>query len=148
MTNHVTIYTDGACSGNPGPGGWGAVLISGAHRKELSGGEQETTNNRMELTAAIEALKALKEPSHVDLYTDSVYVKNGISEWIVNWKKNNWRRRSGKRWLPVKNDTLWKELDDRVAIHDVTLHWVKGHAGHPENERCDALARQAIPSGA
>jgi len=147
IVTHVMIYTDGACSGNPGPGGWGAVLVSGSLRKELSGGEAETTNNRMELTAAIEALKALKGPSTVALYTDSVYVKNGITEWIVNWKKNDWRRRSGKRWLPVKNVELWKALDRLAEVHDVTFHWVKGHAEHPENERCDELARAAIPGG-
>ena len=143
----VTIYTDGACSGNPGPGGWGAVLLSGIHRKEISGGDPQTTNNRMELTAAIEALKALNASSQIDLYTDSTYVKKGITEWIVNWKKNNWKRRSGKRFLPVKNADLWRELDRLVAEHDVTFHWVEGHAGDEENERCDELARGAIPRG-
>ena len=144
----VTIHTDGACSGNPGPGGWGAILAYGEVRKEISGGERQTTNNRMELTAAIEGLRALKERTSVDLYTDSVYVKNGITEWIHAWKRNQWKRRSGKRWLPVKNDDLWKELDRLTGEHDVTFHWVKGHAGDPDNERCDELARQAIPSGA
>ena len=143
--NKVMIYTDGACSGNPGPGGWGAVLKSGGHRKEISGGEAQTTNNRMELTAAIEALRALKSPSQVDLFTDSTYVKKGITEWIINWKKNEWKRRSGKRLLPVKNADLWRELDSLVAQHDVTFHWVEGHAGDEENERCDELARGAIP---
>ena len=143
--NRVTIYTDGACSGNPGPGGWGAVLLSGAHRKEISGGDPQTTNNRMELTAAIEALRALKMPSKVDLYTDSTYVKKGITEWIQNWKKNGWKRRSGRKLLPVKNAELWRELDLLVAEHDVTFHWVEGHAGNEENERCDELARGAIP---
>ena len=143
----ITIYTDGACSGNPGPGGWGAVLMSGDHRKEISGGEAQTTNNRMELTAAIEALKALKACSQVDLFTDSTYVKKGITEWIVNWKKNGWKRRSGKRLLPVKNADLWRELDRLVAEHDVSFHWVEGHAGNEENERCDELAREAIPRG-
>jgi len=143
--NRVTIYTDGACSGNPGPGGWGAVLLSGEHRKEISGGEAQTTNNRMELTAAIEALRALKMPSKVDLYTDSTYVKKGITEWIQNWKKNGWKRRSGRKLLPVKNAELWRELDLLVAEHDVTFHWVEGHAGNEENERCDELARGAIP---
>ena len=143
----VTIHTDGACSGNPGPGGWGAILAYGDARKEISGGERQTTNNRMELTAAIEALRALKEKTAVDLYTDSVYVKNGITEWIHSWKRNNWKRRSGKRWLPVKNDDLWKELDRLTGEHAVTFHWVKGHAGDPDNERCDELARQAIPAG-
>lgn len=144
--NKVTIYTDGACSGNPGPGGWGAVLISGHQRKEISGGDVKTTNNRMELKAAIEALKALHEPSQVDLHTDSTYVKKGMSEWIATWKKNGWRRRSGKRFLPVKNEDLWRGLDRLVNRHRVTFHWVEGHAGHPENERCDELARQAIPN--
>jgi len=144
--NKVTIYTDGACSGNPGPGGWGAVLISGHQRKEISGGDVNTTNNRMELKAAIEALKALREPSQVDLHTDSTYLKKGMSEWISSWKKNGWRRRSGKRFLPVKNEDLWRELDRLVTLHRVGFHWVEGHAGHPENERCDELARQAIPS--
>jgi len=143
--NEVTVYTDGACSGNPGPGGWGAILISGPHRKELSGGEPETTNNRMELTAAIEALRALKGMPKVDLYTDSTYVKKGITEWIASWKANGWRRRSGKRLLPVKNEDLWRALDELAAAHDVTFHWVEGHAGHPENERADELARLGIP---
>jgi ribonuclease HI len=141
----VTIYTDGACSGNPGPGGWGAVLISGDHRKELSGGEPETTNNRMELTAAIAALDALKEPSKVDLYTDSTYLKRGITEWLRTWKQNGWRRKSGKRLLPVKNEDLWRTLDRLVTRHEVAFHWVEGHAGDVENERCDRLARRAVP---
>ncbi|MCD5416342.1 ribonuclease HI [Candidatus Bipolaricaulota bacterium] len=145
IVNKVTIYTDGACSGNPGPGGWGAVLLSGEHRKEISGGEEATTNNRMELKAAIEALIALRSPSQVDLFTDSIYVKKGISEWIVAWKRNGWKRRSGKRFVPVKNVDLWRELDRLVAHHDVTFHWVEGHAGDEENERCDELARRAIP---
>ena len=141
----VTIYTDGACSGNPGPGGWGAILISGSLRKEISGGDPSTTNNRMELIAAIRALRELKGPSDVDLHTDSKYVKQGITEWIIQWKANGWKRRSGKRLLPVKNEDLWKELDVLVRNHRVTFHWVEGHAGHPENERADALARGAIP---
>ncbi|MBN1859799.1 ribonuclease HI [Candidatus Bipolaricaulota bacterium] len=145
MTHDVAIYTDGACSGNPGPGGWGAILVSGDHRKEMSGGAPETTNNRMELTAAIEALKALRAPSSVDLYTDSTYLKKGISEWISVWKQSNWRRRSGKRWLPVKNVDLWKDLDALTQAHEIRFHWVKGHDGHSENERCDELARHAIP---
>ncbi|MDD4904045.1 MAG: ribonuclease HI [Candidatus Bipolaricaulis sp.] len=144
--NTVTIYTDGACSGNPGPGGWGAVLVSGSLRKEIRGGERETTNNRMELTAAIEALKALRAPSDVDLYTDSVYVRSGIAEWIDAWKANGWRRRSGKRWLPVKNEDLWRALDQLVDRHRVRFHWVEGHSGNPDNERADELARGAIPS--
>ena len=142
----VSIYTDGACSGNPGPGGWGVVLVSGSLRKEIAGGERETTNNRMELTAAIEALKALRAPSDVDLYTDSVYVRSGITEWIDAWKAHGWRRRSGKRWLPVKNEDLWRALDSLVARHRVRFHWVEGHSGNPDNERADELARGAIPS--
>ena len=148
IANRVTIYTDGACSGNPGPGGWGAILVSGVLRKEIAGGEPATTNNRMELTAAIEALRALNGPAEVDLsvdlYTDSTYVKKGITEWIESWKRNGWRRRSGKRWLPVKNEDLWRALDELVAGHRVTFHWVEGHAGHEENERADQLARDAI----
>jgi ribonuclease HI len=143
----VAIYTDGACSGNPGPGGWGAVLTSGAHRKEISGGEAKTTNNRMELKAAIEALRALNGRAKVDLYTDSTYVKKGITEWIASWKRNGWRRRSGKRFLPVKNEDLWRELDRLVSEHEIAFHWVEGHAGHTENERADALARSAILKG-
>jgi ribonuclease HI len=141
----VTIHTDGACSGNPGPGGWGAILVSGTLRKEISGGEASTTNNRMELVAAIQALAALREPAEVDLYTDSVYVRSGITEWIVAWKANGWRRRSGKRWLPVKNEDLWRELDGLTARHCVRFHWTEGHAGNPDNERADALARAAVP---
>jgi ribonuclease HI len=137
---HVTIYTDGACSGNPGPGGWGAILISGQHRKELNGGEPATTNNRMELQAAIEALGALKRRSRVDLYSDSAYVRDGITKWIFGWRRNGWRTADNK---PVKNAELWQLLDAARARHDVTWHWVKGHAGHPENERADALAREA-----
>jgi len=139
----LLIYTDGACSGNPGPGGWGAVLIKGDdHRKELNGGEADTTNNRMELTAAIEALRALKTvPSEVILYTDSNYVKGGITGWITNWKKNGWKTANKK---PVKNADLWEQLDEIEAKHNVTWRWVKGHAGHPENERADELARQGI----
>ncbi|MDX2204847.1 MAG: ribonuclease HI [Hyphomicrobiaceae bacterium] len=137
----VTIYTDGACSGNPGPGGWGAILISGAHRKELSGGEAQTTNNRMELMAAIAALEALKRPSHVDLHTDSEYVKNGISSWIHGWKKKGWKTAANK---PVKNAELWQQLDQARHRHEVHWHWVKGHAGHAENERADELAREGM----
>lgn len=134
----VVIYTDGACSGNPGPGGWGAILRFGEHEKELSGGEQETTNNRMELTAAIQALNALKRPCVVDLYTDSTYVRSGISEWMNGWKARGWKTADKK---PVKNADLWQELDVARDRHDVTWHWVKGHAGHPDNERADELAR-------
>ncbi|MGQ0456421.1 MAG: ribonuclease HI [Hyphomicrobium sp.] len=137
----VTIYSDGACSGNPGPGGWGAILISGTHRKELQGGEAETTNNRMELLGAISALEALKKPSAVDLYTDSAYVKNGISSWINGWKRNGWRTADKK---PVKNVELWQRLDAVNRSHSVSWHWVKGHAGHPENERADELARAGM----
>jgi ribonuclease HI len=139
----VTIYTDGACSGNPGPGGWGAILISGEHRKEISGGESNTTNNRMELIAAIEALNALKGPSVVELHTDSNYLREGITSWIHNWKKNGWRTSNKK---PVKNADLWEALEQARDRHDVSWHWVKGHAGHPENERADALAREALLS--
>ncbi|MGL4324434.1 MAG: ribonuclease HI [Beijerinckiaceae bacterium] len=141
MTHRVTIYTDGACSGNPGPGGWGAVLFYGDHRKELYGGETPTTNNRMELMAAISALEMLKRDCHIDLHTDSQYVKNGITSWIHGWKKNGWRTADKK---PVKNDDLWKRLDAAIARHEVEWHWIKGHAGHEHNERADALARQAI----
>ncbi|MFM1816558.1 MAG: hypothetical protein RLZ98_3253 [Pseudomonadota bacterium] len=137
----VTIYTDGACSGNPGPGGWGAILISGPHRKELSGGEAHTTNNRMELMGAIMALEALKGPSRVELWTDSSYVKNGISQWIHSWKRKGWKTADKK---PVKNVELWQQLDEAQKRHKITWHWLKGHAGHPENERADELAREAI----
>ncbi len=138
---HVEIFTDGACSGNPGPGGWGALLRHGKHEKELSGGEAESTNNRMELMAAIQALEALKGKCRVDLYTDSTYVRSGILEWMENWKRNGWRTAAKK---PVKNVELWQRLDEARARHDVTWHWVKGHAGHPDNERADALARKGI----
>ena len=138
----VEIYTDGACSGNPGPGGWGAILRYGENEKELSGGAAETTNNRMELSAAIEALRALKRPARVRIHTDSTYVKDGITKWIVNWKRNGWRTAAKK---PVKNVDLWQDLYDALKDHDVEWHWVKGHAGHPENERADALARSAVP---
>ena len=137
----VAIYTDGACSGNPGPGGWGAVLLHGAHRREISGAAPETTNNRMELTAAIRALEALKVPSRVALYTDSTYVKDGITRWLPNWKARGWRTSSR---APVKNRDLWEALDALVKGHDVSWHWVRGHAGNPENERADALARKAL----
>ncbi|MEN0087746.1 MAG: ribonuclease HI [Pseudomonadota bacterium] len=134
----VEIWTDGACSGNPGPGGWGAILRSGEHEKELSGGEVLTTNNRMELMAAIEALNALKRPSEVTLWTDSTYVKGGITGWIEGWKRNGWRTSAKK---PVKNDDLWRILDEAVQRHQIEWRWVKGHAGHAENERADELAR-------
>jgi ribonuclease HI len=141
MIKHVEIFTDGACSGNPGPGGWGAILRFGGIEKELSGGEADTTNNRMELLAAISALQALKEPVKADLYTDSNYVRDGLTKWIHGWKKNGWRTADKK---PVKNAELWQALDAARQKHDVTLHWVKGHAGHPENERADELARLAM----
>jgi ribonuclease HI len=134
----VEIFTDGACSGNPGPGGWGAILRYNGSVKELHGGEAATTNNRMELTAAIQALSALKEPVRVELYTDSEYVKNGISGWIEGWKRNGWRTAAKQ---PVKNVELWQALDEARKRHDVHWHWVRGHAGHPENERADELAR-------
>ncbi len=141
MTTLVTIHTDGACSGNPGPGGWGAVLEWRGAEKELSGGESETTNNRMELMAAIAALEALKRPSRVRLVTDSTYVRDGVTKWIHGWKRNGWKTAAKK---PVKNEDLWKRLDEAARRHEVTWEWVKGHAGHPENERADALARAAI----
>lgn len=137
----VVIHTDGACSGNPGPGGWGAILESGPHRKELKGGEAQTTNNRMELTAAIEALEALKAPSDVELYTDSNYLRGGITSWIKGWKRNGWRTADKK---PVKNGALWQRLEQAEAPHRVDWHWVKGHAGHDENERADELAREGL----
>ena len=138
---HVIIYSDGACSGNPGPGGWGAVMMSGTHRKELQGGEGLTTNNRMELLGAISALEALKRTSTVELWTDSAYVKNGITGWIHGWKKNGWKTADKK---PVKNAELWQRLDEIVRKHEVQWHWLKGHAGHAENERADELARAGM----
>jgi len=137
----VLIYTDGACSGNPGPGGWGAILIFREHERELCGGEPLTTNNRMEIMAAIEGLEALKRPCSVDLHTDSQYLRQGITQWIAGWKARGWRTADKK---PVKNEDLWKRLDLARARHDVRWHWVKGHAGHPLNERADGLARSAI----
>jgi ribonuclease HI len=137
----VEIFTDGACSGNPGPGGWGAVLRFNGRVKEMSGGEALTTNNRMELTAAIEALSALKEPCRVDLHTDSNYVRDGIRGWIAGWKKNGWKTAAK---TPVKNAELWQALDAARTRHDVHWHWVKGHAGHAENERADELAREGM----
>ena len=133
----VEIYTDGACSGNPGPGGWGVLLSYGGHQKELSGGEAATTNNRMELMAAIQALESLTRKSKIRLHTDSVYVRNGIISWLPNWKRNGWRTASKQ---PVKNGDLWRRLDAAAAKHDVEWLWVKGHAGDPGNERADALA--------
>jgi ribonuclease HI len=139
---HVEIYTDGACSGNPGPGGWGALLRFNGVEKEMNGGEEETTNNRMEMMAVIEALGALKKSSHVKLYTDSKYVMQGVTEWMDGWKAKNWKTAAKK---PVKNVDLWKRIDDAVQAHNVEFIWVKGHAGHPENERADELARGGIP---
>jgi ribonuclease HI len=139
MSKHVTIYTDGACSGNPGPGGWGAILRYGTVEKEISGGERATTNNRMELMAAIMALESLKQGCKVDLYTDSQYVQKGVMEWMKGWKAKGWKKKGG-----LANVELWQRLDKAVEKHDVRFHWVKGHAGHPENERADELARQAI----
>ena len=140
----VEIFTDGACSGNPGPGGWGAILRFGAHEKEIAGGEVSTTNNRMELMAAIRALESIKEPVDVQLYTDSTYVRSGITDWINKWRANGWRTAAKK---PVKNVDLWQRLEAATHRHDITWHWVKGHAGHPENERADALARGALGGG-
>ena len=140
----VIIYTDGACSGNPGPGGWGALLKFGDHEKELSGAASETTNNRMEITAAVRALRALKEPCQVEIYTDSEYLKKGITDWIHNWKKMGWRRGSPGKPKPLKNADLWQELDQVISAHQVTWQWVRGHDGHPENERVDRLAVTAM----
>jgi len=137
----VDVFTDGACSGNPGPGGWGAILRSGKHEREISGGERMTTNNRMELMAAIRALEALTNPSIVVVHTDSKYVTDGITQWLPRWKKNGWKTADKK---PVKNEDLWRALETKCARHQVTWRWVRGHDGHPENERADALARGAI----
>ena len=141
MTPTVTIYTDGACRGNPGPGGWGAVLMFGAHEKELCGGELATTNNRMELTAAIKALEALTRPCTVELHTDSQYVRQGITEWLPGWKARGWKTAAK---APVKNDDLWKQLDAARSRHTVSWRWVKGHAGDPGNERADRLANKGL----
>lgn len=141
----VEIWTDGACLGNPGPGGWGVLMRWNGHSKEASGGEPETTNNRMELTAAIQALSLLKKPCQVRLVTDSKYVKDGITQWLPKWRVNQWRTANKK---PVKNVDLWQVLDELVAKHDIEWAWVKGHSGHPENERVDDLARQAASRAA
>ena len=138
---HLIIHTDGACSGNPGPGGWAAILSFGTQVKELKGGEHHTTNNRMELNAAIAALEALKRPCLVDLHTDSQYLRDGITKWIKTWKRNGWRTSEKK---PVKNADLWQKLDALCSRHQVRWHWLRGHVGHPLNERADALAREAI----
>jgi ribonuclease HI len=141
LTKRIEIYTDGACRGNPGPGGWGVLLIAGKHRKTMHGGEPETTNNRMELTAAIEALNVLKGASNVVLYTDSKYVMDGICEWMPNWKKRGWKTSNKK---PVKNKDLWQALDEAVARHDLQWKWVKGHNDNPGNEKADELANLGI----
>jgi ribonuclease HI len=143
VTDVVRVYTDGACKGNPGPGGWGALLRVGVHERELCGGEPATTNNRMELTAVIRALEALKRPSRVEVYTDSQYVRNGITEWLPNWKRRGWKTADRK---PVKNVDLWQALEAAAARHEVHWHWVRGHAGHAENERADALANRGAAS--
>ena len=137
----INIFTDGACSGNPGPGGWGALLRYNDNEKEMSGGEADTTNNRMEMLAAIVALESLSQPCDVNLYTDSTYLKDGITKWIFGWKKNGWRTSAKK---PVKNVDLWQRLDETIKPHDIDWHWVKGHSGHPENERVDDLARAEV----
>jgi ribonuclease HI len=141
MTQSVEIYTDGACKGNPGPGGWGALLRYGKHEKQLYGGERETTNNRMELLAVIEGLRSLKRASKVRITTDSQYVKNGITQWIHNWKRNGWKTAARK---PVKNADLWQRLEQEVTRHEISWHWVKGHSGHPENEMADSLANKGV----
>jgi len=139
--NEVEAFTDGACRGNPGPGGWGVLLRHQGREKELSGGDPLTTNNRMEMTAAIRALEALKRPCRVALYTDSTYLRSGITEWLPLWRRRGWRTATGK---PVKNQDLWLELAAQTERHDVSWHWVRGHSGHPENERADALANQGL----
>ncbi|WP_422365096.1 ribonuclease HI [Pelagibius sp.] len=141
QTDSIEIFTDGACSGNPGPGGWGALLRFKGTEKELCGGEAGTTNNRMEMLAAIMALEALKRPSLVDLHTDSTYLRDGITKWIHGWKRNGWKTAAKK---PVKNVDLWQRLEQALDPHEVRWHWVKGHAGHPENERADELARAGL----
>jgi len=139
--NAVIVFADGACKGNPGPGGWGAILRTGAHEREICGGERATTNNRMELTAVIRALEALKRHCRVKVYTDSQYVQKGISEWVAQWKRRGWRTADKK---PVKNEDLWRQLDELAQQHKVEWHWVRGHAGHVENERADALANRGV----
>lgn len=141
MSERVAIWTDGACSGNPGPGGWGAILVYGANSKELSGGDAATTNNRMELMAAIQALEALTRPCDVDLYTDSAYLKGGITSWLAGWKRNGWKTADRK---PVKNVELWQRLEEAASPHHIQWHWVKGHANDEMNERADELARQGM----
>lgn len=143
MGNPVRIYTDGACKGNPGPGGWGALLQAGDHEQELFGGEAHTTNNRMELTAVIRSLEALKRRCVIDLYTDSQYVQLGVTEWMAGWKRRGWRTADKK---PVKNVDLWELLDGLLPAHEIRWHWVRGHNGHPENERADVLANRGVAS--
>ena len=143
MANTVEIYTDGACKGNPGPGGWGVLLRAGDHEKELFGGEAETTNNRMELTAVIRALQALKRRSRVRIHTDSQYVQKGVTEWLAGWKARGWRT-AGRQ--PVRNLDLWQELEPLLGQHDLSWHWIRGHSGHPENERADQLANRGAAS--
>lgn len=143
MANTVEIYTDGACKGNPGPGGWGVLLRSGTHQKELFGGAPETTNNRMELTAVIRALQALKRRSRVSIHTDSQYVQKGVTEWLAGWKARGWRTAARQ---PVRNLDLWQELEPLLSQHDLSWHWVRGHSGHPENERADQLANLGVES--
>ncbi len=139
----IKIYTDGACSGNPGPGGWGALMLYRGHEKEIKGGNPATTNNRMEMMAAIQALKTLKKPSEVVLYTDSIYLRDGVTKWLANWRRNGWRTAAKK---PVKNQDLWQDLDDAMSPHEIDWRWVKGHAGDPGNERADELAHQGLQS--
>jgi ribonuclease HI len=141
MSGKVVIFTDGACSGNPGPGGYGAILVSGRHRKEIKGGEKDTTNNRMELMAAIAALEALSRPCAVELHTDSQYLRLGITQWLAGWKKNGWRTAARQ---PVKNEDLWRRLEEAARRHHIDWRWVKGHAGHDQNERADELAREGL----
>ena len=141
MSGKVVVYTDGACSGNPGPGGYGVILVAGRHRKELKGGEPDTTNNRMELMAAIAALEALKRACEVELHTDSQYLRLGVTEWLKGWKQNGWRTSAKK---PVKNEDLWRRLDEVAQRHRIDWRWVKGHAGHDDNERADELAREGL----
>ena len=143
MADVVEIYTDGACKGNPGPGGWGALLRSGRRERELFGGEPDTTNNRMELTAVIRALEALKRPCRVEVFTDSEYVKKGITEWLQAWKRRGWKTADRK---PVKNEALWRRLDELADRHRIRWHWVRGHSGHADNERADALANRGVAS--
>ncbi len=144
MSSVIEVYTDGACSGNPGPGGWGALMRWNGHEKEISGGEPDTTNNRMEMMAVIKALESIKKPSAVHIHTDSKYVMQGVNDWMPGWKARGWKTAAKK---PVKNQDLWERIDSLINVHDVTFSWVKGHAGHPDNERADELATGAISRG-